>query len=301
MAFSITGAAITMAWKRMFFAYQEVNVFKPQMADYMTQALGESHVLDTIPRRNATFLADDQTLTEETESTVDVTLTLFNPLKDWSDIRRSDIQVRPDLSLARNKFIALGRNISNTETRALLGILCSAASTAGNERTYDALALTNLGTRTAEQIRLLAADMDLNGVPPQNRWGMLKSDLWYALKAETVVTSSDFGGMANVQFPMEILNYLNFKIVNVGTFWGTDFTSSTFVDWPAAAQFNAVNAVGMFWHQDAWAWRRVRNMEQIGPREIRPNDTFNIEARIHWTATNRDNEGLQLLSDDATA
>lgn len=301
MAFDISGAAITLMWKRMFFAYQEVNVFRPEMADYLQVALGEAHKLDTIPRRDATFLADDQELTEETESTTDVTMTLFDPLKDWADIKRSDIQVRPDLSLVRNKFIALGRNISNTETRALLAILASAADLAGNERTFDALAFSGLGDRTAEQVQLIASDLDIAGVPPFGRWGMMKSTLWYALKSVAGVTSSEFGGMANVQFPVMVLNYLNFKIVNVGTFWGTNFATTPFSDWPTVAQFNAVNSVGVFWADDAWAWRRVRAMEQIGPREIRPNDTFNIEARIHWTSASRDAAGIRLLSDDASA
>lgn len=300
MAFNISGAAITLMWKRMYFAYQEVNVFRPEMADYMVVALGEAHKLDTIPSRDAKFQADEVTLTEETESTTDVTMTLFNPLKDWSDIRRSDIQIRPDLSLVRNKFIALGRNISNTETRALLAIVSKAASGAGNERTFDALTQSGLGDKVAEQLQLLAGDLDKNGVPPQNRWGMLKSSLWYALKSVAGVTSLDFGGMANVQFPMKILNYLNFQIVNVGTFWGTDFTATAFNTFPTLAQFDATNTVGTFWHQEAWAWRRVAAMEQIGPREIRPNDTFNIEARIHWTARDRDTAGMFILSDDAT-
>ena len=300
MALDISAAAITLRWKEMFHAYQETQVFRPEMADYMTVALGEAHKLDTIPRRNATFLADDQTLTEESEATLGVTLNLFDPLKDWADLKHSDLQVRPDLSLVRNKFIALGRNISNTETRALLGIICSAASTAGNERTFDDATQSGLGDRVAQQLRLLAADADVDGVPWQNRWGMMRSDLWYALKDVAGVTSTDFGGMANVQFPIKVLNYLNWQIINVGTFWGTDFSGGGFADWPTAARFNATNAAGCFWHAEAWAWRKVREMEQIGPRQFRPNDTYNIESRIHWGAIARDTEGMYLLSGGGT-
>lgn len=300
MALNISSAAITLRWKEMFHAYQETNVFRPEMADYMTVALGESHKLDTIARRDAQFLDDASTLTEETDSTTSVTLNLFDPLKDWADLKHSDLQVRPDLALVRNKFIALGRNISNTETRALLGIICTAASGAGNERTFDDVTQVLLGDRVAAQLRLLASDLDVNGVPWQNRWGMLRSDLWYSLKDVAGVTSTDFGGMANVQFPMKILNYLNFQIVNVGTFWGTDFSDTLFTTWPTTARFNATNACGAFWHAESWAWRRVREMEQIGPRQFRPNDTHNIEARIHWGAIARDTEGMLILSGGGT-
>lgn len=253
------------------------------------------------------FLDDGDDHTNEDSSMVGAEVPLFVPIKSSNLVKRTQVDTRPDLNLLQNLGRQHGRNVARIKTISLLNLLASASDGAGNNIAGDFDATSNLPAIVKQGVKEIATAMDEAGVPPEGRYGMLRSSLFYELADEDGVMSVDFGGQANRQTiggNLAPIMYLNIMIKNVGVGFGTDWTASAqadVVDFPDALKFDMTDIVGVFWHEDAWALRHQTALETVTPF-IDHKQSWLVLARLHMgaaevlTQSDQDNrEGVYVL------
>jgi hypothetical protein len=231
-------------------------------------------------------------------------LDLDDPIKAWNHIPKDLADVRPELELVNNYGDALGRDIANGETRRITSFLAGSVNTSFVDNAVEANfnATSGLGDNVAAAIREAAGFLDDGGVPGDGRWMALESTEWYSLLEVDGVMRKDFGGMANVRRPGDFIEYADFTIRKVGggTF-RTDYTSTLYATaFADKYEFNLDNVVGVAWHRESWALRRVRRPEVLVDwRE--ETDEWKVEARSHMgTAVIKEAEGIVRLVNTGT-
>lgn len=198
---------------------------------------------------------------------------LFNPIKAFVDIAKTQADIRPDLNLLTNTGRALGRAVGYGRTLRIANGLIKGASGAGNAKQAANLN----GDTVRKTIELIAAEMDDDGVDEGTRYGLLKPSAFYALRSEPAVISSDFTQGQNrnneIGGNMAMVEYLGYMIRNCGGVFGINFLDTTphgSKNLPADLAFDNTKVVGVFWHTECAVVRHQTGLEAAAdwfPRE----------------------------------
>ena len=217
------------------------------------------------------------------------------PVKSGDLVKRSDVDVRPDLNVLQTLGAQHGRNVGKGKTIRYLNCLASAAATASNFKVQDYT--TSVGAENVRQgVEDIMAAMDALGIDPVGRYGMLKPAPYYKLAQVESVIRGDWGGAQNIKNiggNGQVLNYLNCNIKNCGLGLGTDWTNSTYNTMFGASDTALVRAdmatkdvYGVFWHQDSWAMRE----------QVRPENSLEwLAEKQSWLVLSRWHAGYATL------
>ena len=227
---SLTDTAIEVFSGRVLTSYQHRDYFGEDLLMFQGMTAGEI-VGQPVMQENADGaqnLADGGDHDDEAVM-IGVDVNLVDPIKSFSDILKTQVDVRPDLALIENVGAQVGRDVGIGRTLRISNYLLDQAVNATQTRALT-LAPTSAGTlgeQVAFLIEIIAAEMDDNAVPDDQRYMFMKPTHFYALRALPAVISSDFTQGQNINQAiggnMSVLNYLNFTIRNMGSVFGTDF------------------------------------------------------------------------------
>jgi hypothetical protein len=230
---SLTDTDIEVFSGRVLTSYQHRDYFGEELLMFQGMTAGEI-VNQPIMEENATGaqnLADGGDHDDEAVMVGhEVQLTL--PIKSFSDILKTQVDVRPDLSLIENVGAQVGRDVGIGRTLRISNYLLDQAVTATQTRalTLAPSSAVTVGEQVAHVIEIVAAEFDDAGIPDDQRYMFMKPTHFYALRALPNVISSDFTQGQNINQAiggnMSVLNYLNFTIRNMGSVFGTNWLSS---------------------------------------------------------------------------
>lgn len=230
---TLTNTEIEVFSGRVLTSYQHRDYFGEDLLMFQGQTAGEV-VNQPIMQENpdgAQNLADggdhDDTAVMEGQP-----VNLVDPIKSFSDILKTQVDIRPDLSLIENVGAQVGRDVGIGRTLRISNYLLDQAVVASQTRALTLAPTTTLtlGEQVAALIEIIAAEMDDNAIPDDQRYMFMKPTHFYALRALPNVISSDFTQGQNINQSiggnMSVLNYLNFTIRNMGSVFGTNWLSS---------------------------------------------------------------------------
>lgn len=282
-------------------AYQHADYFDTSWSMFTGQIAGESINVPVMETEDARQDIVDSVAHLGAATMTGNTVTLTEPIKSFADIKKTDVDIRPDLSLISNLGASLGRNVGLGRTKRIASFLAGTTETDGNfEVEGDFLpGVASLGAKVQVGIADIMALMDEAGNPSGMRFGLLAPFVFYALRGEAEVISSDFTQGQNrnqsIGGNMADLDYLNCTIRNMGGIFGQNFGTDTL--FATEYRFNLVNVVGLFWHHDAWIVRHQTGLESSIDWLQREQVWMSI-ARLHMGIKIIQQEGLYVLLDD---
>lgn len=282
-------------------AYQHRDYFQEDWALFQGMTAGEVVNVPVMQEGEATNLSDGQAH-EGSAEMIGTEIPLVDPIKSFVDIRKTQVDIRPDLNLLTTTGRQLGRDVGFGRTLRIANHLSSIANTQSNETTGDFQTDTGLGARVTAALRAIATAFDDAGVDSEMRFGMLKPELFYALRGEAEVISSDFTQGQNINQAiggnMSILNYLNFTLRNMGGIFGVDWTDSVHVgkNLPSSPQmaYDQTDNYGIFWQHDSWAARHQTGLE-TNIDWIHRDQVWMPIARLHMGIAVIKTDGLRSL------
>ncbi len=308
MAVALTLTETEVFGGAVFAAYTHTDYFGTSGMQFYGVRPTEVVNVPVTQQGDARFLDDGNDHTAEDSSMIGQQVPLFDPIKSSNLVKQTQVDTRPDLALLENLGRQHGRNVGRTKTIGLLNMLAGAADGAGNNIAGDFDTTTDPQTEVKNGIKAIATAMDEAGVPPEGRFGMLKSAAFYELADADGVMSVDFGGQANRQRiggNLAPIMYLNILIRNCGVGFGTEWTDTGVggINFPAALDHDMTQVVGVFWHEDAWALRHQTQLQTVTPF-IDHKQSWLVLARLHlgaaevMTASDQDNrEGIYAMVD----
>jgi hypothetical protein len=164
----------------------------------------------------------------------------------------------------------------------------------------------DVGKAVKYALQEVSANMDDDGIPADQRYGLLMPTYFYALRGQAEVISRDYtmGQAHNQQVggQLSILDYLTLNIRNAGGIFGIDWTGSAYGDLnlPTAAtdglemQVDMGDMIGLFWHRDSTVVRHqtgLRSAVDWIPRE----QVWLAIARLHMGCQVIHSEGLYVI------
>jgi len=223
------------------------------------------------------------------------------PVKAFVDIKKSQVDTRPDLNLLTNTGRALGRAVGYGRTVRIANRMMFDADAAGNTVSGAYTAGTATGENIAQGMESIAAEMDDLGIDSADRYGLLKPTQFYSLRGVARVISRDFTqGQSNNQAVggnLSMLEYLSFMIRNCGGLFGIDWTDAS--DHGAEnlpVDFDALAIVGLFWHKESTAIRHQTGLE-ANVEWIHRDQVWMPIARLHMGVQTVKVAGVWLLVD----
>lgn len=285
-------------------AYQHRDYFQEDWALFQGMTAGEVVNVPVMQEGEATNLVDGVSH-NGTATMLGTEIALVDPIKSFVDVLKTQVDVRPDLNLLTTVGRQVGRDVGFGRTIRIANHLAFTADANTQTKTGDFQSdNAGLGSRVVTGIKQIATEMDDRGVDSEMRFGMLKPDIFYALRGETEVISSDFTQGQNINQAiggnMSILNYLNFTMRNMGGIFGVDFTDSAHFAkrLPTATgvemAFDQTNVVGIFWQHDSWAARHQTGLE-TNVDWIHRDQVWMPIARLHMGMRVIKLDGLWLL------
>ena len=235
---------------------------------------------------------------------------LVDPIKAFTDVMKTQADIRPDLNLLTNVGRAIGRAVGFGRTLRIANHLIYHADSAANIITADFSPDTPAGTTTMQAVKDIMSAFDDAGIDEGNRYGLLKPTQFYSLRGLAEVISKDFtqGQAVNQSIGgnMAMVNYLNCDIRNMGGGFGIDWTTSDYdnLKLPSESgvtmEFNNNAVVGLFWHKEAAVVRHQTGLEASVdwiPRE----QVWLSLARLHMGVRALKTDGLYILVDSSAA
>ena len=228
---SLTDTEIEVFSGRVLSAYQHRDYFSEDLLMFTGQTAGEKINQPVIQENpdGATNLVDGGDHDDEaviTSNEVELTL----PIKSFTDILKTQVDIRPDLNLIENVGAQLGRDVAIGRNLRIANYLHGVAIAETQTRSLALAPTGDTGDDVQALIEIIAAEFDDNGIPDDQRYMFMKPTHFYALRALPNVISSDFTQGQNINQAiggnMSVLNYLNFTIRNMGSVFGTNFLAS---------------------------------------------------------------------------
>ncbi len=225
---------------------------------------------------------------------------LKEPIKSFSDIKKTQVDIRPDLNLITQVGAQLGRDVGFGRTLRICNHLTSTADTASKVVTDDFNTQSGLGETVRDAIQTVMANMDDDGIPASMRFGLLKPKQFYATRGQAEMVSVDFTRgqdmNASIGGNMAGFDYLNCLTRNMGGIFGVDWTASahTGKNLPADMEDNLTDIVGLFWHHDAFAVRHQTGLES-SIDWIQRNQVWMSIARLHMGMKVLQGDGVWIL------
>ncbi len=280
-------------------AYQHADYFDTGWSVFQGQVAGEVLNVPVIQEGEATNRVDGTAHSEGAVIASEV-IALDDPIKSFSDILKTQVDIRPDLNLIAQVGAQLGRDVGYGRTIRIANTLMFDSDADSRTFSDDYATLANLGDAVKDGISTLMGIMDDNGVPASMRFGLLKPKQFYSMRGVAEVVSVDFTRGQNVNQSiggnMAGMEYLNCLIRNVGGIFGIDWTTGhANKNLPVA--FNGTPVVGIFWHHDSFAVRHQTGLESSIDWIQREQVWMSI-ARLHMGLKILQNKGCYLLVSD---
>ena len=308
MALTLTATEVEMYAGTSLFQYQLLDYFGESSMRFMGPKAAEVINQTVVQSGTAANFADGQSHLSGAATIKGVEIPLTPPLKARVDVKRSDVDTRPDMNLLSDLGENHGMAVARGRTVRLMNVLSYAANAASQEFEVDTETTSNdLGDLIAAGIESIAVAMDTAGVPETNRYGLLYPAGFYKLGLATKIQTKDNGGLGNIQTfggPNAVLPYLNFQIANCGLGFGTDWTDSAyntpFTGVPTGWRYDMTGVLGIFWHKDAFAVRHQTTLERSA-EWLPEHQSWLTMSRLHFGAKvlgNGMDAGLYILIDD---
>lgn len=283
-------------------AYQHADYFDNGWSIFQGMVAGEVLNVPVIQSSEATNKADGTD--HEGSATIEsVLIELVDPIKSFSDILKTQVDIRPDLNLIANVGAQLGRDVGTGRTIRIANHLTFTADANSNSVTDDFATISGLGDTVRDAIASIMGTMDDRGIPASMRFGLLKPKQFYSVRNVAEVISSDFSQGQNVNQSiggnMAMMSYLNCLIRNVGGIFGINWTSGhDDANLPTATgkemADDMTNIVGLFWHHDAWAVRHQTGLES-SIDWIQRSQVWMSIARLHMGVKVIQTDGVFIL------
>jgi len=291
---TLTDTDIEVFSGRVLASYQHRDYFGEDLLMFTGQTAGEI-INQPVILENSTGATNepDGGDHEDVANITGVDIPLVDPIKSYSDILKTQVDVRPDLNLIENVGAQLGRDVAIGRNLRIANYLHGVAIAEGQTRS---LILAGTGTDTGdavqELIEIIAAEFDDNGIPDDQRYMFMKPTYFYALRSKPAVISSDFTQGQNINQAiggnMSVLSYLNFTIRNMGSVFGTDWTATA----PGAGKnlpnassgtdmnVNQTTTVAVCWHTGSTMVRHQTGL-QASIDWIQRQQVWMSIARLH--------------------
>ncbi len=210
-------------------AYQHADYFDTGWSIFTGQIAGESLNVPVVQAGEAENRADG-TSHSQGATIASVNIDLVDPVKSFSDILKTQVDIRPDLNLISQVGAQLGRDVGFGRSLRIANHLMFTADANSKTVTDDFGTIADLGDTVKDGIAQIMSNMDDEGVPTSMRFGLLKPRQFYATRGVAEVVSVDFTRGQNVNQSiggnMAGMEYLNCLIRNMGGIFGGDWTAS---------------------------------------------------------------------------
>src|SRR3990172_8341944 len=134
MSVVLTGTDLTVFGGAVYASYMISDLFGTSGMQFYGVKPTEAVNVPVVQAGDARFFDDGADHTSvENSSLKGVNVPLFIPIKSSNVVKRSQVDVRPDLSLLRNLGKQHGRNVGRVKTITLQCILATAASASSNK------------------------------------------------------------------------------------------------------------------------------------------------------------------------
>jgi len=284
-------------------AYQHADYFDTGWSIFQGQVAGESLNVPVVQAGEAENKADGTS--HDNGATIEsVNIDLVDPVKSFSDILKTQVDIRPDLNLISNVGAQLGRDVGFGRSLRIANHLSFTADANSKSVTDDFVTVSGLGDTVKNAIATVMGNMDDDGVPTSMRFGLLKPKQFYSMRGVAEVVSVDFTRGQNVNQSiggnMAGMEYLNCLIRNMGGIFGVDWTASAHSgkNLPTASGLemadDMTNIVGIFWHHEAFGVRHQTGLES-SIDWIQRNQVWMSIARLHMGIKVIQIEGLWIL------
>ena len=284
-------------------AYQHADYFDNGWAIFQGMVAGETLNVPVVQPGEAENKPDGGS--HDNGATIEsVTIELVDPIKSFSDILKTQVDIRPDLNLISNVGAQLGRDVGFGRTIRIANHLSFTADAASNSVTDDFATVSGLGDTVKDAIASIMGTMDDRGIPASMRFGLMKPKQFYSVRGVAEIVSSDFSQGQNVNQSiggnLAMMSYLGCIIRNVGGIFGVDWTATAHAgkNLPTATGKEMAddmsNVVALFWHHDAWAVRHQTGLES-SIDWIQRNQVWMSIARLHMGVKVIQTDGLFIL------
>lgn len=284
-------------------AYQHADYFDNGWSIFTGMVAGESLNVPVMQEGEAENKADG-TDHAGSATMASVNIDLVDPIKSFSDILKTQVDIRPDLNLISNVGAQLGRDVGIGRTIRIANHLSFTADANSKSVTDDFATISGLGDTVKDAIANVMALMDDDGIPASMRFALMKPKQFYSVRGVAEIVSSDFTQGQNVNQSiggnMAMMSYLNCIIRNVGGIFGIDWTATAHAgkNLPTATGKEMAddmsNVVALFWHHDAWAVRHQTGLES-SIDWIQRNQVWMSIARLHMGVKVIQTDGLFIL------
>ncbi len=275
-------------------AYQHADYFDSGWSIFTGMVAGESLNVPIVSTGEAQNRADGTTHSDGAVITA-INITLEDPIKAFSDILKTQVDIRPDLNLISQVGAQLGRDVGFGRSLRICNALTKTADAASKSVTDDFNTVSGLGDTVRDAIKVIMGNMDDDGIPTSMRYGLLSPKLFYSVRGEAEVISVDFtqGQAVNQSIGgnMAGVDYLNCMIKNMGGIFGVNWAASAHVSklLPTAMEDDLTDILGLFWHHDAWAVRHQTGLE---------SSIDWIQREQVWMSLARLHMGLKVIQQD---
>jgi len=289
-------------------AYQHRDYFQEDWALFQGMTAGEVVNVPVMQEGVATNLADGSAHTSGNAQMIGNEIPLVDPIKSFTDILKTQVDIRPDLNLLTTVGRQVGRDVGFGRTIRIANHLAFQADANSQTDVRDYITASVLAANVIEGVKAVAESFDEAGVDSEMRFGMMKPTLFYAVRGEAEVISSDFTQGQNINQViggnMSMVNYLGFTIRNMGGIFGIDWTASshgpknlpTTTGSEMAFDMSAVMAI--FWQHDSWAARHQTGLE-TNVDWIHRDQVWMPIARLHMGIKVIKIDGLFILVDNS--
>ena len=235
-----------------------------------------------------------------------VEVPLVDPIKAFVDIQKQQVDVRPDLQLLTNTGRALGKAVGYGRTVRIANHLIHEADLNSQSSTgdYDSTSPATVRAEVLNSLNEIAGLMDDDGVDFEDRYGLLKPEIFYGILGEESVRSSDFARGQNTNESiggnMALLSYLGIQFRNCGGLFGIDWTDSTHdqllmsITTGQVMAHNNTNVFGVIWQKECAAVRHQTGLE-ANIDWIHRDQVWMPIARLHMGVKVIKTEGVYIM------
>ncbi len=275
-------------------AYQHADYFDTGWSIFTGMIAGELLNVPIISDGEAENLADGGSH-DGSALITGLEITLKEPIKSFSDIKKTQVDIRPDLNLITQVGAQLGRDVGFGRTLRITNHLTSTADAASKSVTDDFTTTSGLGEVVKDAIAEVMSNMDDDGIPASMRFGLLKPKQFYSTRGVAEMVSVDFTRgqdmNASIGGNMAGFDYLGCLTRNMGGIFGVNWLATAHAgkNLPSDMEDDLTNIVGVFWHHDAFAVRHQTGLES-SIDWIERNQVWMSIARLHM--------GMKILQAD---